>query len=271
MKKPAVTAREIKAFERDGVVCLRSCFDDVWLVRLRRAFERIIVARRSTGWDGTFLTDGYWAGRDADIRAFVFEAGAAEIAMNIMRSETARYLCDQVFIKEPGAEAPTPWHNDQPYWPVTGTQGCSIWIPLDRVDDTSGGLRYVKGSHLWNRSFRPVAFTEPGRRIFEKARGETMPDIDANPADHELLSWDMQAGDCLVHSGYTVHGAKGNATRSRRRRALSIRWIGDDARYRRPRSAQDPMLVDATLRDGDRMHSIKFPLVATRSGYPKLP
>jgi ectoine hydroxylase-related dioxygenase (phytanoyl-CoA dioxygenase family) len=40
----------------------------------------------------------------------------------------------------------TPWHQDQPYWAVTGRQVASIWLPLDPVD-RSASIRYVKGSH----------------------------------------------------------------------------------------------------------------------------
>jgi ectoine hydroxylase-related dioxygenase (phytanoyl-CoA dioxygenase family) len=40
----------------------------------------------------------------------------------------------------------------------------------------------------------------------------------------------MQPGDAVAFHYRMVHGARGNPT-SRRRRALSLRYVGDDARY----------------------------------------
>ena len=40
----------------------------------------------------------------------------------------------------------------------------------------------------------------------------------------------MQPGDAIVFGAEIVHGAKQNKDTSRRRAALSIRHIGDDAR-----------------------------------------
>jgi ectoine hydroxylase-related dioxygenase (phytanoyl-CoA dioxygenase family) len=56
-----------------------------------------------------------------------------------------------------------------------------------------------------------------------------MPDIDGDR--YELLSWDVEPGDVLIHKGLTIHGAAGNHTADRRRRALAVRYTGDDARY----------------------------------------
>ena len=39
----------------------------------------------------------------------------------------------------------------------------------------------------------------------------------------------MEPGDVVFFHFRTVHGARGNAQKSRRR-ALSLRWVGDDAR-----------------------------------------
>jgi ectoine hydroxylase-related dioxygenase (phytanoyl-CoA dioxygenase family) len=41
----------------------------------------------------------------------------------------------------------------------------------------------------------------------------------------------MALGDCLVFHAMIVHGAPGNDTAGARRRGLSLRYTGDDARY----------------------------------------
>lgn len=47
----------------------------------------------------------------------------------------------------------------------------------------------------------------------------------------ELLTWDMEPGDCLVHHSFAVHGAPGISSQSGRRRAYATRWFGEDVRF----------------------------------------
>jgi ectoine hydroxylase-related dioxygenase (phytanoyl-CoA dioxygenase family) len=39
----------------------------------------------------------------------------------------------------------------------------------------------------------------------------------------------MQPGDAIAFHGLVIHGAGGNRSAQRRRRAVSLRWMGDDA------------------------------------------
>ena len=41
----------------------------------------------------------------------------------------------------------------------------------------------------------------------------------------------MEPGDILMFHPLTLHGSFGNASRVRRRRALALRWVGDDVVY----------------------------------------
>ena len=47
--------------------------------------------------------------------------------------------------------------------------------------------------------------------------------------DVRILSWDMKAGDCICHHPLTVHGSGGNRSKTQRRLALSVRYMGADA------------------------------------------
>lgn len=260
---PPLTEAEIEEFEAAGAICLRQRFDMGWVERLRAAVDRSLEAERRAREDPEakrFEMNHHLVYREPDVRAFVFESPAAGIARALMRSRTARFYIDHVFVKEPGVEAPTPWHHDQPYWPVRGRQVCSIWLALDPVTKQSSGLEYVRGSHRWGKEYAPVPFTERGAAM-RQATDEQPPDFDGRRNEFEFLNWDMEPGDCLAHQALAIHGASGNTTRTQRRRAFSTRWTGDDARYREPAHYMDPNLVDLTLRDGERLESMKFPLV----------
>jgi len=252
-RQERITEEDIQRYETDGAVCLRGLFDDAWVNRMRAAIENRL--------DGTakFAVDWVLWPTDPEMRAFAFESPSAKIAQRLMRSNSVRLFFDQIFVKEPGTVAPTPWHHDQPFWPVQGRQVCSIWLALDPVTRESSGLEYIKGSHLWDQEYRPAAFSGNNGDVFKDARhGVPVPDFDAMRDQYEFLSWDLEPGDCLVHQGRAVHGAGGNLTASNRRRALSTRWIGDDIVYA-PRPGMDVKLYDDRLQAGDRLATDKFP------------
>ena len=178
---------------------------------------------------------------DPEFRAFVFESPAGAIAAQLMRSPTVRFYFDQIFNKEPGMLEQSPWHNDLSFYPIQGTQVCSIWLALDPVTKESSGLEYISGSHKWRRPFdMEVADVEAGRQKLE------------------ILNWDLQPGDCLVHHGLTVHGAGGNTTLDMRRRALATRWVGEDVTYRVREGSHQPLCAPG-LKTGDLLPADQFP------------
>ena len=130
-----ITQDEISQYERDGAICLRGLFDPDWVARIQDALERLLQTDRgkrgdlsAPGSSGRFNNATFMWRFDPDFRAFVFESPAAEIARQMMRSRTSRFFYDHLFVKEPRTRETTPWHHDQPYWPVRGEQVCSIWL-----------------------------------------------------------------------------------------------------------------------------------------------
>jgi ectoine hydroxylase-related dioxygenase (phytanoyl-CoA dioxygenase family) len=72
----------------------------------------------------------------------------------------------------------------------------------------------------------------------------TVPDIDANREEYDIVSFDMAPGDALIFSAWILHGARGNSSSTQDRVALSTRWLGDDVLWD-PREGVDPT-VDPT-------------------------
>jgi ectoine hydroxylase-related dioxygenase (phytanoyl-CoA dioxygenase family) len=156
-----------------------------------------------------------------------------------MRLDEVRFFYDQLFIKEPGTQAPTAWHHDLPFWPLDGTQVASVWLALTPVTRESSGLVYVAGSHKWGKLYRPMpAVPREGFALPEADAYEECPQFHkqfGNP-DLRFLAWDMAPGDCLVHHPLTVHGAGANASNEQRRLALSCRFFGGDITWHGPRT-----------------------------------
>ncbi len=259
------TPTDAAAYDSDGVVCLRRQFDDRWIGRLRAAIERDIAhpgpsatnfAEGSTA--GTFFGDMFMSQHDPEFRAAALESPAGSIAASLMGSTRADFFYDQLFVKEPGTAHPTPWHQDQPYWPVKGWQIASVWIALDRVDRSNGAVEFVAGSHKWGVNFRPTPFRKGHEIKFTSSNLAVIPDIDADRSKYDIRWWEMEAGDCLVFHAMIVHGAPGNLTPGARRRGLALRYTGDDVRYDpRPGTFQFPHTPD--LAAGAPMNCELFP------------
>ncbi|MBI1777998.1 MAG: phytanoyl-CoA dioxygenase family protein [Proteobacteria bacterium] len=263
-----IVAADLRAYEKDGVVCLRAMFDLGWIDFLGEAVEQAMLhpgphgeSYTKPGNPGRFFGDLDMWQRRGEFRRFVFESPAAAIAAEIMGTSRVNFFYDQLLVKEPGTVERTPWHQDQPYWAVSGVQICSIWLPLDPVAKENG-VEYVRGSHNWHRTFLPYHFTD-GSPYLERAL-ERMPDIDAGREAYDIVSFDMEPGDCLVFQAMIVHGAPGNASLARRRRALATRWTGDDARYCVHEGEVAIPTSDPGLKHGDVMDCALFPRVWPR-------
>jgi len=88
-----------------------------------------------------------------------------------------------------------------------------------------------------------------------------LPDIDAERDAHEFLAWDMEPGDVIAFHALTLHGASGNLSTARRRRAWATRWCGADARYAERVGQISPPLAGHGLKPGDKLACDLFPKV----------
>jgi ectoine hydroxylase-related dioxygenase (phytanoyl-CoA dioxygenase family) len=266
-----VTARDVETYERDGVVCLRGVFAPRWLDVLAAGIEQDIRApgplhtvQQSAGEPGFFLTDFCMAQRIPEVREFLFDSPAAEVAARVMGSRRSNLFYDAIWVKEPGTPKRTRWHQDQPFYPIDGRQMSVCWTPLDPVTkDTC--LELVRGSHRWGRWFQPE-LTRTGRDLYAADTPyERMPDIEVDRAAYDIVAFDMEPGDCIVFHGLTVHGAPGNSHLERRRRALSVIWLGDDAVFAARPGPVRPLFEGHGLAPGDPLDCDYFPRVWPRT------
>lgn len=185
-----------------------------------------------------------------------------EIAAQLMESDTARIFHDHVLVKEPGNSVVTPWHQDKPYYLVSGKQTVSFWVPLDPVprDRT---IEYIAGSHKTGKLYKPQRFD--GTDLYSNDNSEPVPDINANRSGFKILGWAVEPGDAVAFDFGTLHGAPANTSNSRRR-VISFRWVGDDARFIKRPGNTSPAFPDLSFNDGDRFEGKDFPVIYPRTG-----
>lgn len=253
---------DIEAFQRDGATVLRGVFAD-WVDVIRDGIDRNMAnpseyASENAVTEGRFFDDYCNWPRIPEFERVIRESPAAEVAAKAMRSKSAQIFHDHVLVKEPGTSKPTPWHQDAPYYFVEGAQTVSFWIPVDPVKEAT--LRFIAGSHRWERMVRPVSWADDSDFYEGKQEWTPVPDPDADPDQTQVLEWEMDPGDCVIFDYRTAHGARGNP-HGTRRRALSLRWVGDDARYVERPGRTSPPYPGHGMVAGQKLREDWFPVV----------
>ena len=180
----------------------------------------------STG-PGRFLSGvDHWL-HDPAFAAFATASPLPAIAAALMDAERIHLYEDSVLVKEPGTAETTALHQDLGYFHLDGDRICTTWVPLDPVTVETGAVAYLRGSHRSGLVHRPNWFVSdeplPG------AEGTPVPTIDVD--DPRLIRFVVQPGDVVVHHAATLHGAGPNRSTTSRRRAVSVRYCGNDVRY----------------------------------------
>ncbi|XP_070565051.1 probable phytanoyl-CoA dioxygenase [Ptychodera flava] len=265
-----VTEDIIREYEENGAVCLRGVFNNYWVDMARKGIEKTLAnpsqysenLKGPTG-PGRYFNDYCNWKKIEELEKFVFESPAAEIVGKLMKSKEVAFYHEHVLTKEPGTMKETPWHQDQPYYPVDGDKVCSIWLPIDPVSMETT-IQFVKGSHQTGKWFHPRKFATANK--YEVINNEeqriyhTIPDITKETSKDDILKWEVQPGDCIVFHMLSIHGAPGNTSLTVPRRVLSTRWLGDDAVLAtRPWEVSPP--ITGGLKPGQRMLCDTFPLV----------
>ena len=255
-----VTEADITTYRADGVVLLRGLFAD-HVETLRAGVARNMAApgpyasnNDKPGETGRFFDDYCNWQRIPEFRAVIEGSDVAQVAGALMQSQHVQLFHDHVLVKEPGTSMATPWHQDGPYYFVEGRQTVSFWSPLDAVREAT--LRCVAGSHLWPRDVVPTRWVSEAA-FFE---GDYMPVPDPDAEGMRIVEFDMEPGDAVAFHFRTLHGARGNRSDSRRR-AFSLRLVGEDARYVARPGPTSPPFPGHGMEAGQRLRSDWFPVL----------
>jgi ectoine hydroxylase-related dioxygenase (phytanoyl-CoA dioxygenase family) len=276
-----ITTDEIDAYHRDGVVLIRDMFDSQWIDLLKQGLIKNgqNPTSRARTWDrdaeGRFMfwDSQAWQGID-EYQQFIFKSPAAEVAGKLLRAREINFFFDAVFIRSPGTQFSTPWHQDEPYWSIEGYDTYTIWMPLVPVK-RKNALAYVPGSHLSDRIFDQYNFgnlnpdekSDVDQVDFSGIAEESIPDIDANREQYGVVSWDMQPGDCVAFNSRIMHGGSGKLDEDQGLRVFTSKWMGDDVRIKFRECGMDPdhsaIMTEYGLKPGDRPGTDLYPKIWT--------
>lgn len=243
----------IENYEKNGVALLKGALSQTGLQLAKQAYDWSMSNPGSMSSKVSFPDGGYFYNETANPKSFdaygpiIFHSDIVEIVKAVFKGTDAWFMYEQVFMKEGGDTSRTPWHQDTPYLPVGGDDLLVIWISFDSVG-LDGALEFISGSHkgpLYDGyDFDDDDDTAP---LYDSEDYPRLPDIEANRRGYDILSWATEPGDVLVFHPSILHGGAKTA-RGSRRRTVSLRFFGSDARVeRRP----------ADISGGDASHPIR--------------
>jgi len=262
MTHPLITNQHIRDYHRDGAVLIKGLLKE-HVDTLRAGVEFNIehpseygAENLQPGERGRFFDDYCNWTRIPQFEQVIRASDISVAAADLMQSTTVQMFHDHVLVKEGGTFKPTPWHQDSPYYFVEGEQTISFWAPLDPVSDAT--LRCVAGSHHWEKPVLPVRWLAEDN--FYASNDDYIPIPDPDAEGMLVKEWPMEPGDCVAFNFKTLHGARGNPSPTRRR-AFSLRLVGDDARYVQRPGRTSPPFPGHNMHAGERLREDWFPVI----------
>lgn len=275
-----VTDETIATYASDGVVCIKGAIGPEWIDQLRAGVAANVAEPSDRGriWDRDsegrtcFYDSQVWQ-RIPEYRKFIEQSPMAELAGRVMHVSRVNFFFDAVFVRTPGNQFRTPFHQDEPYWSVEGFDTCSAWMPLVPVEKRSA-LEFVRGSHRWTERFAQKNFgaltgDKRDQVSFDHQDTVPFPDIEGDRDRYEILSWDMQPGDVAIFNARMIHGGSGLLRKDRDLAVFNTQWLGDDVRVKFRPEGMDPdhqaVMTERGLRPGDQIGTDLYPELWNRT------
>jgi ectoine hydroxylase-related dioxygenase (phytanoyl-CoA dioxygenase family) len=225
-----LTSAQIRSYQEEGQILLRGVAspEEVrsFRPRIKEVVERAALQKDSQKRieDYTrlfFQVTNIWRLDDA-VRDLIFSRRFARIAAELMGVKGVRLYHDQALFKPAGGK-PTPWHQDQFYWPLDTPNTITMWMPMIDLTEAMGTMLFANGSHKEGPLLQQSISEKAGADFENLVKGRGFP----------VRTYALNAGDATFHAGWTVHSAHPN-TSGKMREVLTVIYYEDGARIVEP-------------------------------------
>ena len=138
-----------------------------------------------------------------------------------MLNSKEEFIASELFAKPAKKGLPSPIHQDNFYWCVKGGNALTVWIALDDVSSTNGGIQYYSKSQILG-----VVKHEPS---YAKGSSQKVSNL-KNYSNFNKVCPTLKAGDALFHHSEIMHGSARNYS-GKRRRGLTFQFKDFYATY----------------------------------------
>lgn len=221
-----------RRFREDGYVCIPDFLDEVTVAAIlariadiksgkvtgipreklyyedKESPETLKQVQELFRWDGLF-------------HELMFDGKAARLAAALLEDEAVGRNM-QYFNKPPSVGKPTPPHQDGFYFMLKPCEAVTMWLALEPVDEETGCIRYLKGSHK--------AGLQAHGQTDTLGFSQAVTDYDGLRTHYEEIAFPAAPGTLLAHHALTVHRADENRSATRTRQALGFIYYAARAR-----------------------------------------
>jgi ectoine hydroxylase-related dioxygenase (phytanoyl-CoA dioxygenase family) len=222
-----LSPEHIQEFRASGVTLVRGLANAEEIAAYRPVINKTVsdfntekraLKDRDTYGMAFLQTSNLWTMNET-VKQFSFARRFAKVAAELMGVSGVRMYHDQALYKEPGG-GPTPWHQDQNYWPLATDKTVTMWMPLLDISPEVGTLSFAKGSHR-EGYLGSMPISDKSEEVFKNFVRER---------GYEVFSYGaMNAGDATFHTGWTLHAAPGNPSTTFLREVMTIIYVAEDA------------------------------------------
>ncbi|HTL52461.1 MAG TPA: phytanoyl-CoA dioxygenase family protein [Planctomycetota bacterium] len=225
-----VSKEQIAQCQRDGHILLRGVMSPAEIAAFQPVFVKAVqeynketrpLAQRDTYGKAFLQVMNLWL-RDEDVKKYTLARRFAKIAADLMGVSGVRIYHDQALHKEAGG-GPTPWHQDQFYWPLDNANSITMWMPFTDVPVEAGALTFASGSNK-DGYLSAIPISDLSEAHYNKYVDEKKFKVVCEP---------LKAGDCTFHYGWTLHKAPGNQLKHTRE-VMTVIYIQDGTKIIEP-------------------------------------
>ncbi|HZY82587.1 MAG TPA: phytanoyl-CoA dioxygenase family protein [Cyclobacteriaceae bacterium] len=226
-----LSEQQIDAYQTNGHIFLRGLASSTEVSFYREAIlaavEKLNTEKRKLEDRDTYgkaFLQIYNLWRQNEIlRTFVLAKRFAHVAAKLMGVQKVRLYHDQALFKEPGG-GPTPWHQDQYYWPLDTNNTITMWMPLIDLNETMGIMRFASKTQTLGY-VTAEAISDKSEEFFSNFIRENNFKIEGTQ--------EAKAGDATFHAGWTLHHAPANQSKVMRE-VMTIIYFPDKTKVLKP-------------------------------------
>jgi phytanoyl-CoA hydroxylase len=242
-----LSTETIETYRKQGFVSIRGIISPEEAAHFRAASLETQKRIKNYSGHSNIFTQlvNVWR-EDATIRQLTLHPNVAAIAQRLA-GVPLRIWHDQTLIKEPHNNAPTEFHQDQPYWPhANSVHALSAWVALVDVPVERGCMTFIPGSQT--RTELTSQDLSDAHDLMRKC-----PDL----VWMQRVTVPLKAGDCTFHHARIAHMATPNFT-DEQRVAHVVIYIDASTTYTGARHViTDPL----ELQIGQKLEGDYFPTI----------
>jgi hypothetical protein len=216
-----LSREQVESYNRDGIIHPLTPFAAADAERNRRNFDHLLGLARDAGIGsgGSYGING-WHVTSASLYDLVTDPRIVDPVCDLLGDEVACWGT-HYFCKLPGDPKSVAWHQDAPYWPLSPSKTCTVWLAIDDSDEGNGAMRVIPGSQHCGGL--------PCRSSREDEQNVLWLTVDGAERHGAAVPVNLRAGQMSLHSDLLLHSSPPNAS-ARRRCGLTIRYCTLDVR-----------------------------------------